>query len=591
MLAGIILISKVEWLRLVYFPSVIALTAFYRLPTVLPVSLLVPFLSLRSFLSTGTFMAEISFSAFLVCAAAISSAVADRFRRERERAVSSLDVIKDNARNIALESSMESLDREEITSHYFASILKTDEEIRELLLTVKHTVFADSVSLFIPQGKGLALRCTTDDKDCPIISDKGMIYTCIRERKVLLSDRATGKGIEPGYLKNARISSIITAPVLAGSTAAGVIAVDSSRYQAFSEVEKNTVRMFGDHIARVLGRERIYLMVKRDISGLKILKEESSNLVSSLHIDVIARKLCEGAGKLTPAQAFFFLSESPGFSLVHHTGTVVVEGSSFDLRDTLINMAIENRQHIYLSDVTDYKVPVMPFKTGEVRSIFIIPMFYENNLMGLFVMISENRGFLDTFQIDMMKVMCNQASTSIANAKLHAAIEKMATTDGLTGLFNHRLFQEKLSEEFRRSSRFPDPVSLLLTDIDYFKKVNDTYGHPVGDEVLREVSKVIMDTIRNIDIPARYGGEEFAIILPGADADGAKIIAERLRKAIMEKTFSGDGRSFQVTISIGIATSPSDAKSKEELIEKADQALYHAKHNGRNQSVLWGGVK
>jgi diguanylate cyclase (GGDEF)-like protein len=166
----------------------------------------------------------------------------------------------------------------------------------------------------------------------------------------------------------------------------------------------------------------------------------------------------------------------------------------------------------------------------------------------------------------------------------------MAATDGLTGLFNHRKFQEELADEFKRMKRFAEPISLVLADIDYFKKVNDTYGHPVGDLVLKGVASVIRETIRDIDIPARYGGEEFAVVLPGTSGEGAKNIAERLRRKVKENPFSANGRQIEVSVSIGIATSPSDAKSKEELIEKADQALYYAKHNGRDQSMLWSGL-
>jgi diguanylate cyclase (GGDEF)-like protein len=206
-------------------------------------------------------------------------------------------------------------------------------------------------------------------------------------------------------------------------------------------------------------------------------------------------------------------------------------------------------------------------------------------------MLSEKRDFLNTFQIGLLEVLCNQASISIANAKLHAEIEKLATTDGLTGLYNHRRFQENLTEEFKRLNRHLSPVSLMLTDIDYFKKVNDNYGHPAGDIVLKGVSKIIRKEIRDVDVPARYGGEEFAVILPGTDAEGAKNIAERLRKAVMNTNFSADGKLLKITISIGIAAAPVDAKGKEELIEKADKALYHAKHNGRNQSVIWNSIR
>jgi diguanylate cyclase (GGDEF)-like protein len=187
--------------------------------------------------------------------------------------------------------------------------------------------------------------------------------------------------------------------------------------------------------------------------------------------------------------------------------------------------------------------------------------------------------------------MCNQAATSIANAKMHAEIRRLATTDGLTGLNNHRIFQQKLTGELKRSERHNAPLSLLLIDIDYFKKVNDTYGHPVGDLVLKGVSKILQRVLRDIDIAARYGGEEFVVILPGTDSIGAKNIAERLRKTIMAETFTSDGRNVKITTSIGIASVPAEARTKEELIEKTDQALYHAKHNGRNQSVTWGAMR
>jgi diguanylate cyclase (GGDEF)-like protein len=167
----------------------------------------------------------------------------------------------------------------------------------------------------------------------------------------------------------------------------------------------------------------------------------------------------------------------------------------------------------------------------------------------------------------------------------------MAVTDGLTGLFNHRTFQEKLSGEFRRMQRLAGPLSLLLIDIDFFKKINDAYGHPAGDEVLRGIAAVIRETIRNIDIPARYGGEEFAAILLGTNHEGARKMAERLRKTISEKTFSLDGKEVVVTVSIGAATSPYDTGGREELVEKADQALYHAKRSGRNRCVLWSEIK
>jgi diguanylate cyclase (GGDEF)-like protein len=178
----------------------------------------------------------------------------------------------------------------------------------------------------------------------------------------------------------------------------------------------------------------------------------------------------------------------------------------------------------------------------------------------------------------------------ITNAQLHKEVEKLAVTDGLTGLHNHRHFQERLSEEFQRLERIPQPLSLMLIDIDHFKKINDVYGHPAGDTVLTNLAVILKKTLRGIDILARYGGEEFAAVLMGTESSGAKKMAERLRASVMNSPFFIDENKLTVTLSIGLATHPHDAAAKDELINKADQALYYAKKNGRNQVCAWKDV-
>ena len=587
--AGLMNAEGLTWLRPAYFPAMVLAAIFYSMPTVIVVSFLLPLLELRAFISGVHPLEKGAFWGFLAICAMVSSLFIRRMRLAKDSAVASLCEIRNNARDITREEGMDSLEDGEQMSHYFSLMLKTDEEIKEILLTVKQAVVADAISLFVPDGSGFSLRCSTEEKPDVVSTGGGVVMSCMKDGTVFKSGELKDSGIELGYRRRGRTASVIVAPVLDGPAAVGAIAVDSSRSGAFTDMDKNTVAMFARNVGRILERERIYMLIKRETFGLKTLKEESSNLVSSLRADVVAAKLCTGAKKITASRAFFFVSEEDGFRLMCGERGAGTRGL-LDLKGTFISMAVRNREAVYLSDVADCRVPLMPFKPGDVRSLLAVPMFYESDLIGLFVLLSDKRNFLNTFQIDLLKVMCNHASTSMANAKLHSEIEKMATTDGLTGLLNHRVFQEKLIGEFRRLNRLSAPVSLLLADIDHFKKVNDTYGHPAGDVVLKGVSGVISETIRDIDIPARYGGEEFAVILPGTDAGGAQKTGERLRKAVLEKTFSADGRALKVTVSIGVATSPGDAGSKEELIEKADQALYYAKHNGRNRAVAWAGI-
>jgi diguanylate cyclase (GGDEF)-like protein/PAS domain S-box-containing protein len=163
--------------------------------------------------------------------------------------------------------------------------------------------------------------------------------------------------------------------------------------------------------------------------------------------------------------------------------------------------------------------------------------------------------------------------------KANAELAALATTDGLTGLRNHRALQERLADEVAHTERYGAPLSLLLLDVDHFKQYNDAFGHPAGDDVLRRVARLLEADIRNTDTAARYGGEEFVIILPQTDADGAHVIAERVRAAIEAAPW--DGRS--VTVSIGVCTFALTTHTPAAMLACADAALYRSKADGRNR--------
>ena len=161
----------------------------------------------------------------------------------------------------------------------------------------------------------------------------------------------------------------------------------------------------------------------------------------------------------------------------------------------------------------------------------------------------------------------------------------MATTDGFMGLLNHRTFQGRFDEALAAARRYSRKCSLILMDIDHFKSVNDTYGHPMGDQVLKGVARIIREKARDTDLVARYGGEEFAIIMPEADVKAALAISERIREAVMAEVFQTDQGPLKVTLSLGIATFPDVSVEKQGLVDLSDQCLYFAKRHGRNQSV------
>jgi len=165
-------------------------------------------------------------------------------------------------------------------------------------------------------------------------------------------------------------------------------------------------------------------------------------------------------------------------------------------------------------------------------------------------------------------------------------LQELALRDGLTGLLNRRYWESCLEREFARHQRYDNPVSLVIFDIDHFKRVNDTYGHQTGDEVIRETARITSQLVRETDFAGRYGGEEFVVLLPGTTLDGAAQFAERLRSTIERQQIDYQGSPLTFTISLGVATLADDMAGYQALLERADKALYQSKEGGRNRVTV-----
>lgn len=217
-----------------------------------------------------------------------------------------------------------------------------------------------------------------------------------------------------------------------------------------------------------------------------------------------------------------------------------------------------------------------------------VPMLKEGELYGVVKVGQKINGepFTEN-DLEFFATLASQAVIAFENARLYS----LAITDSITKLYVHRYFQLRLEEEVARSRRYNSTISLLMCDIDYFKAINDNYGHQQGDAILKEISKILRKNVRNTDIAARYGGEEFAIILPETTQADAKIVAERIRRDVSQCDFPSiiPGQPpLKCSISIGVAGFPLNADNKDQLIQKADSSLYRAKDMGRNKVILCG---
>ncbi len=217
------------------------------------------------------------------------------------------------------------------------------------------------------------------------------------------------------------------------------------------------------------------------------------------------------------------------------------------------------------------------------------PLILDDKIKGILLLARGNGPAFDRYDQDRLSQLNKTLMISVKNALIHRRTEKLAYTDPLTGQFNHRYFQETLAQEFARAKRYEKPLSLMILDIDHFKRFNDTYGHLIGDKVLIHASQVFRRSIREkIDTVARYGGEEFAVLLPETGIDGAQRFAERIRQALESEGLTTEFGYLRVTISIGVACTAETVCTKpSDLIDAADQALYQAKDGGRNQVQVY----
>jgi diguanylate cyclase (GGDEF)-like protein len=226
-------------------------------------------------------------------------------------------------------------------------------------------------------------------------------------------------------------------------------------------------------------------------------------------------------------------------------------------------------------------------EAGEKRIEFShvhIPLTAQKKVVGLLMLThGQSPAFVRNAQ-RILRLVQNQVTIVIDNARLYEAARRIAITDGLTRLYNHRFFQELFEKEYKRSDRYNTVFSLIMLDIDYFKKINDTYGHLCGDEILKGLAKLIRGCLRSMDVVARYGGEEFAILLPETGGPDAVQTAERIRWTVEQHSFMGAENGLRMTVSQGVATYPSpDVHERFDIIAKADAALYEAKAAGRNR--------
>jgi diguanylate cyclase (GGDEF)-like protein len=475
-----------------------------------------------------------------------------------------------------------------------------------------------SIFEFDRDADALVYRARCVGGDILLSDELGSVYPLadhpgertILESAVIVEEHLSQTDLDAGRrasMKRFGEQTCLSVPLAVGQEPLGTLRLyDMEKERHFDDDERGLLMGLAELAGAAIANARLYRRRHEQSRQLVTLFEASSLIASSFDLNTVMEHLKKEVLRLAGGEG----------------GAVEVR-----LRDVAgAYLPLEQT----LGDVgEDQSSDIAPPDDLAVRAVSDLAMVYEQRgdhwcLAVPFAVRGSAEGYLEACctrragfradELELIEILANQAAVAVANARLYRKIEQQAITDGLTGLFNHRFFYERLRKEVVRAIRYEMPLSLLLLDIDDFKLFNDTHGHPAGDKVLRDIGEILSNGIRKgIDIAARYGGEEFGIILPhtpvagaqrvggrlkerveaavGEDDElpppgaGAMDVGERLRHSIEETLFPGpEGRRrIHVTVSMGIADLGAGARTGEELVRNADKALYLAKRAGKNR--------
>ncbi len=484
-----------------------------------------------------------------------------------------------------------------------ASVLEIESAMRGTLEVAEAALRSHTAAVFL---------LTTDDRELVLRECRSRSERV--SRRLPAREGALGGGVAraaplrlAGEIRSAayyedgtRPRALLAAPLVdrRGGHVRGVLLADRAEDVPFTEEDETLLGTLAAELVRAVAAERLMT----DMQRARDEKERFYGAIERLNRTAKPREVFDAtlhvAASIAPVDfGAVTLLESGSGQALHRVARVAVEGAEretspleglcFPDNGGLVAAAVKLGSTLPGKElrIADALVFDEATRLKGLESLRIFPLKAGEQVLGTLVLGARRAQAYGREAVRQLEVIAIQAGDAILRARLFAETEKLATTDGLTGLANHRVFQTRLDEQLATSQRYHKRLSIILCDIDHFKSVNDTYGHPVGDQVLCGVARALQKEARATDLVARYGGEEFAVIMPETDAAGGRAIAERIREKVAALAFvSGLGR-LRVTISLGLATCPDDGRRKAELLELADACLYHAKRSGRNRTV------
>lgn len=467
--------------------------------------------------------------------------------------------------------------------------------LNQLLAIYRTMLSADGVVYLRKAGEGLeavAASPGTDFNTSSIPLTEGLYGIVVSEEKEVIAEVVQPQALR--HLKNiSEPSSILYYPILRRGEVLGIIAAHRNSSAPFSEKDALSIKRG----ARFLDEMEIFAARQRKLEYLRIRWEKTEfgirEMLKEKDPTDMAGAIVRTVADILPLKQAFIVIQSS----LYNYGSLVTHGfpppdlETIEPNTWVYWLFTHNEDFVFLSRevVKDTKMSILfsKEKFSEDKIVLLQKLKSGEHTLGIAGMIGSNKEPFSEEDKAAAQLFLKESSALLELSLLNISLQELAVKDALTTLYNKRYFIERFRQEFLRSQRTNEPVCLMMIDIDHFKNINDTHGHPTGDAVLKEVALRIKTNVREMDIVSRYGGEEFVVILPSCKLQDAFDIGERIRKEVASKPVSVNKVDIPVTVSAGISSYPESSSSEKQLLQSADEALlYQAKKGGRNRVAL-----
>jgi diguanylate cyclase (GGDEF)-like protein len=523
----------------------------------------------------------------------------------RARVEAQLVRIKEDARSYRLLGAGETTDHDGVHSDRLAraSVEEIHQSVHYALDLLRRSLDLNSAVLLWLNDAGTHLRiselssASDEIHDAPFAAGDGVLGVVLAQRTLVSLHGLRPSYKVPYYASACPVRALAAIPVLEGETLRGVLAIDRLEDKAFTPHEEEIAAQAARFCLRAIQNERVFLQLER----AKVEQGKLYRAAQSLAAALSEKDVVEAGVKAAREIASFDLAAVTVYDEATRSHEVVAARSAdkeiddlvgvrFSHNAGLVSMVVQNRCPLpYRGEYEAGRQIVLtkrlPWPTHP--SLLVLPLLMHDRALGTLILGARRRHAFGDAVRPTLEVLASHLAVSLSNARMVHKLETMATTDGLTGLLNKRAMLDAGAQKIAAAVRFGRDLSVLVVDIDFFKKVNDTHGHDIGDLVIRGLGDILKRQKRATDLVARFGGEEFIVLCEQTDEKGAMLLAERIREELGKTKFRTPAGALTVTCSVGVSTFPQAGSTWETMFKAADEALYVSKRSGRDRSTAW----